>query len=148
MASFSSSLPVGSWAWNIALFGTGAVVMRGAGCTINDLWDRDIDKKVGAFFSFFSSFLHHLCLRELMVDEVTHRPNKASTTRQRRSYPYSGNHFPRGPVESRVGGFDAAELVQVRSSPRCSALTVANEDVQTASLSAPPPSRSSSSTRS
>ncbi|KAF5297095.1 hypothetical protein FQA39_LY02675 [Lamprigera yunnana] len=59
--------PVGSWllfwpcAWSIAsaaapgtlpdlymllLFGTGALVMRGAGCTINDMWDRDIDKKV------------------------------------------------------------------------------------------------------
>ena len=58
--------PVGSWllywpcAWGIgmachpgipdpmllALFGIGTVVMRGAGCTINDMWDRDIDKMV------------------------------------------------------------------------------------------------------
>jgi 4-hydroxybenzoate polyprenyltransferase len=30
-----------------ALFGVGAVVMRGAGCTVNDLWDRELDKKVG-----------------------------------------------------------------------------------------------------
>lgn len=30
----------------LALFGLGAFVMRGAGCTINDLWDQDIDKKV------------------------------------------------------------------------------------------------------
>lgn len=30
----------------IALFGVGAVLMRGAGCTINDLWDKDIDAKV------------------------------------------------------------------------------------------------------
>ncbi|WAQ86942.1 hypothetical protein PtA15_7A671 [Puccinia triticina] len=28
------------------IFGLGAFVMRGAGCTINDLWDRSIDKKV------------------------------------------------------------------------------------------------------
>lgn len=28
------------------LFGVGAVVMRGAGCVINDLWDRDFDKAV------------------------------------------------------------------------------------------------------
>lgn len=55
MASFSSAMPVGGWAWNIALFGTGAVVMRGAGCTINDLWDRDIDKKVGTVAGGFSS---------------------------------------------------------------------------------------------
>lgn len=47
MAAYSSALPVSGWAWNLALFGTGAIVMRGAGCTINDLWDRDIDKKVG-----------------------------------------------------------------------------------------------------
>ncbi len=30
------------------LFGTGAVVMRGAGCTINDMWDTKIDRAVGA----------------------------------------------------------------------------------------------------
>lgn len=30
----------------LLLFGTGAVIMRGAGCTINDMWDKDIDSKV------------------------------------------------------------------------------------------------------
>lgn len=30
----------------LALFGVGALVMRGAGCTINDMWDRNIDKAV------------------------------------------------------------------------------------------------------
>jgi 4-hydroxybenzoate polyprenyltransferase len=30
----------------LALFGVGAFAMRGAGCTINDLWDRDIDRQV------------------------------------------------------------------------------------------------------
>eukprot|EP00850_Spirogloea_muscicola_P024075 SM000435S15748 [mRNA] locus=s435:13758:14124:- [translate_table: standard] len=30
----------------LALFGGGAVLLRGAGCTINDLLDRDIDAKV------------------------------------------------------------------------------------------------------
>lgn len=30
----------------ILLFAMGAVIMRGAGCIINDLWDRDIDKQV------------------------------------------------------------------------------------------------------
>ncbi|KAK4294138.1 hypothetical protein Pmani_033218 [Petrolisthes manimaculis] len=30
----------------LALFGLGALVMRGAGCTINDMWDRNIDKQV------------------------------------------------------------------------------------------------------
>eukprot|EP01035_Chromulina_nebulosa_P040312 gene40312-54516_t len=27
-------------------FATGALIMRGAGCTINDMWDRDFDKHV------------------------------------------------------------------------------------------------------
>lgn len=30
----------------ILLFGIGSVVMRGAGCVVNDLWDRDLDRKV------------------------------------------------------------------------------------------------------
>ncbi|KAK7070842.1 Para-hydroxybenzoate--polyprenyltransferase, mitochondrial precursor (PHB:polyprenyltransferase) [Halocaridina rubra] len=59
--------PIGSWllfwpcGWSIALaappgclpdikmlalFSLGAVVMRGAGCTINDMWDKDYDGKV------------------------------------------------------------------------------------------------------
>ena len=29
-----------------ALMALGAFVMRGAGCTINDLWDRDFDRRV------------------------------------------------------------------------------------------------------
>ena len=30
----------------LGLFGTGALLLRGAGCTVNDLWDRDLDVKV------------------------------------------------------------------------------------------------------
>src|SRR3569832_1334792 len=32
--------------WLIVLFGSGSIVMRGAGCTYNDIVDRDIDAKV------------------------------------------------------------------------------------------------------
>ena len=43
-------LPAGSsWrqrAWLAALFALGSVVMRGAGCVVNDMWDRDIDRQV------------------------------------------------------------------------------------------------------
>ncbi|KAG0253500.1 Para-hydroxybenzoate--polyprenyltransferase, mitochondrial precursor (PHB:polyprenyltransferase) [Mortierella polycephala] len=46
MASYGAHLPWTSTLYTIGLFGTGAVIMRGAGCTINDLWDRNIDKKV------------------------------------------------------------------------------------------------------
>lgn len=30
----------------LSLFGVGAFLMRGAGCVINDFWDKDFDKKV------------------------------------------------------------------------------------------------------
>jgi 4-hydroxybenzoate polyprenyltransferase len=30
----------------VLLFGVGAVVMRGAGCVVNDMWDRDMDRRV------------------------------------------------------------------------------------------------------
>ncbi|MDJ0388953.1 4-hydroxybenzoate octaprenyltransferase [Roseomonas sp. E05] len=30
----------------VLLFGIGSVVMRGAGCVVNDLWDRDLDRQV------------------------------------------------------------------------------------------------------
>jgi 4-hydroxybenzoate polyprenyltransferase len=33
-------------AWLVALFGVGSLVMRAAGCVVNDLWDRDIDRMV------------------------------------------------------------------------------------------------------
>ncbi len=33
-------------AWLVALFAVGSVAMRGAGCVVNDMWDRDLDRKV------------------------------------------------------------------------------------------------------
>ncbi len=33
-------------AWLVALFLVGAFLMRGAGCVVNDMWDRDMDRKV------------------------------------------------------------------------------------------------------
>uniref|UniRef100_T1GBA1 4-hydroxybenzoate polyprenyltransferase, mitochondrial n=1 Tax=Megaselia scalaris TaxID=36166 RepID=T1GBA1_MEGSC len=46
--SISLSSQAGCWPdlYMLGLFATGALIMRGAGCTINDLWDKDIDKKV------------------------------------------------------------------------------------------------------
>jgi len=37
---------VGQAVWLTILFGVGAVVMRGAGCVVNDLWDRKMDAQV------------------------------------------------------------------------------------------------------
>ncbi|XP_067619199.1 4-hydroxybenzoate polyprenyltransferase, mitochondrial [Eurosta solidaginis] len=46
--SIALSANAGCWPdWRmLGLFATGAIIMRGAGCTINDLWDKDIDAKV------------------------------------------------------------------------------------------------------
>ncbi|CAH2246926.1 jg18641 [Pararge aegeria aegeria] len=46
LASLPGSVPLGTSIQTAALFLAGAGLMRGAGCTINDLWDRDIDAKV------------------------------------------------------------------------------------------------------
>ncbi|KAJ2086241.1 Para-hydroxybenzoate--polyprenyltransferase, mitochondrial precursor (PHB:polyprenyltransferase), partial [Coemansia sp. RSA 986] len=46
MAAFSGGIPVLDMAYMIALFGAGAVIMRGAGCTINDMWDVKFDRMV------------------------------------------------------------------------------------------------------
>ncbi|KIM90973.1 hypothetical protein PILCRDRAFT_157725 [Piloderma croceum F 1598] len=46
MASYALQLPYTTPLTYISLFGIGALVMRGAGCTINDLWDRNLDKAV------------------------------------------------------------------------------------------------------
>jgi 4-hydroxybenzoate polyprenyltransferase len=32
--------------WLLALFAVGAAIMRAAGCVVNDLWDRDLDRQV------------------------------------------------------------------------------------------------------
>ena len=46
MATYHAHLPVSQTIHMLALFGVGAFIMRGAGCTINDMWDRKIDVKV------------------------------------------------------------------------------------------------------
>ncbi|CDK27263.1 unnamed protein product [Kuraishia capsulata CBS 1993] len=46
MAAFELSAPISSTLWMLTLFGIGSVTMRGAGCTINDMLDRNLDNKV------------------------------------------------------------------------------------------------------
>ncbi len=38
--------PAGFSLWLLALFLAGSFLMRAAGCVVNDLWDRDLDRKV------------------------------------------------------------------------------------------------------
>lgn len=45
--SISIAAPdVWRWCWLVALFLIGAFIMRGAGCVVNDLWDRKMDASV------------------------------------------------------------------------------------------------------
>ncbi|ORY23423.1 UbiA prenyltransferase family-domain-containing protein [Naematelia encephala] len=46
MASTVNHLAPSVPAFYMALFGVGAIIMRGAGCTINDMWDEKFDKAV------------------------------------------------------------------------------------------------------
>ena len=38
--------PWAETAWLLALFAVGSTVMRAAGCVVNDMWDRDLDRQV------------------------------------------------------------------------------------------------------
>lgn len=46
MASYALQTPYTVPLTYMSLFGLGALVMRGAGCTINDMWDKNLDKAV------------------------------------------------------------------------------------------------------
>ena len=52
MASYALQTPISTSLTYLGLFGTGALIMRGAGCTINDMWDRNLDKAVGEPHNF------------------------------------------------------------------------------------------------
>jgi 4-hydroxybenzoate polyprenyltransferase len=47
MSSTAIAAPITTPLFYLGLFGVGATIMRGAGCTINDMWDMQIDKAVG-----------------------------------------------------------------------------------------------------
>lgn len=46
MGAMETGATLGSTVYMLGLFGVGALIMRGAGCTINDIWDRNLDDKV------------------------------------------------------------------------------------------------------
>jgi len=49
MASYALHAPFTMPLTYLSLFGLGALVMRGAGCTINDMWDKNLDQAVGEY---------------------------------------------------------------------------------------------------
>ena len=53
LASTVHHLPPSTPAYLMGLFAVGAVVMRGAGCTINDMWDEKYDRAVGMYLLDF-----------------------------------------------------------------------------------------------
>jgi 4-hydroxybenzoate polyprenyltransferase len=84
MASYALNAPPSVPLKYTVLFGTGALIMRGAGCTINDLWDRNLDNAVGTsvrrahppalyFISFFSEPLPFLSLTDVLPLPVSER---------------------------------------------------------------------------
>lgn len=46
MASFSNDIQLSETVKMLSLFGLGSLIMRSAGCTINDIWDIKFDKQV------------------------------------------------------------------------------------------------------
>ncbi len=46
MSAYAQSTPLLPHVAMLSLFAAGAFVMRGAGCIMNDLWDRDLDRNV------------------------------------------------------------------------------------------------------
>ena len=58
MFSITLATPVGQFPdlTVLALFSMGAFLMRGAGCTINDMWDKDFDSMVNAILYYFHQF--------------------------------------------------------------------------------------------
>ena len=50
MASYACHAPLTTPLTYISLFGLGALIMRSAGCTINDMADKDFDKAVGVCY--------------------------------------------------------------------------------------------------
>jgi 4-hydroxybenzoate polyprenyltransferase len=49
-STYALDFPISDAVHTTALFAAGAFLMRGAGCTINDLWDKDLDKHVTVFY--------------------------------------------------------------------------------------------------
>lgn len=89
MASTVNHLPPTTPLFYMSLFAVGALIMRGAGCTINDMWDWKMDAKVGT--SLFPSQRRNV--RDLTeLDE--YREDKDKTFGRRRCYSIRGSHIP------------------------------------------------------
>ena len=107
MAAYALEAPFTTPLTYLSLFGLGALVMRGAGCTINDMWDRNLDKGVGRWLMApsFAPSSHILC-----------REDQDQASCCRAHHAHSGVRVPRAPVDRWPGRAHPAQLVQVRTS--------------------------------
>jgi hypothetical protein len=105
MASYAIEAPLTMPLTNIALFGLGAIVMRGAGCTINDMWDKNLDKAVGE--------PANVCAMGATVF-IKGREDTNETARARRYNAPPGIGLPRRAADCWAWRLTAAELVQVQ----------------------------------
>jgi len=96
MASYAMQSPLTTPLTYIGIFGLGALVMRGAGCTINDMWDRNLDKAVGMFimhFFFISSMLIRPTLNSARTKE---RPLARGDITQKQAVAFLGAQLTTG----------------------------------------------------
>jgi hypothetical protein len=98
MATYANNLPLSQSVYMLGLFGAGAIIMRGAGCTINDLWDRDIDDKVRYYLNFFNGddprFLNCMFLYCYRLNVPRLDPLHRELSRQSRELLFSDSNFP------------------------------------------------------
>ncbi len=103
MASYALNAPAPVPLKYILLFGTGALIMRGAGCTINDLWDRNLDNAVGALRSQYFSYapfppLFVFFLLLAHIDRAK-RAHKDASTCAGGHHAASGHRVPRATID-------------------------------------------------
>lgn len=105
LAAQAHHLPPSTLLWNTFLFGSGAFIMRGAGCTINDMWDQKLDANVGE-----CEVGHFLRQKLICIDP---RENKAETACFRSANTLPSALFSRGAAFGGAGYSVAAQFVQV-----------------------------------
>jgi len=108
MASYAHEAPLTTSFTYLGLFGLGALIMRGAGCTINDMWDKHLDQAVG------QSLHARRISRPCSPPRNPFREDAYAAARAWRHHAPPSARFPRGSVDRRTRRLAAAQHVQVR----------------------------------
>jgi 4-hydroxybenzoate polyprenyltransferase len=94
MVSYALEVPLTAPLTYIGLFGLGAVVMRGAGCTINDMWDKNLDRAVGKNLSTFPALSQPMLNRH--TARTKERPLARGDLTQRQALVFLGAQLTAG----------------------------------------------------